>query len=224
MKTFKACVAAIALMLSVVSVADAASRVSSSRPSYTPSRSVSVSKPTYSAPKATSSNSYNGGSFFSSKPDVKAKPAPTLNLNKTPTAVQSKPTLKSLGFTKPAPVQTVRQPSVSASPKQYVKTPTATTSGGYYGPQYGSSGMGASIAGGALGAFGGMMIYDALTADKQSGMTAAQTQATIDNAKQDQRIEDKLDLLIADQDKRPCLLPQDAPLVMDPKYYCGDNK
>lgn len=264
MKTFKACVVGLALMLSVVGVADAKSKVSSrsfSKPS--------VSR-TFSAPKpASKPSSYNGGSFFfSSKPSAPKATAPSLNLNKTP-SVSSKPTLKSLGFTKPATVQTVRKPSVVASPKpasswfgqkRVVSTPTKTvvtrkvsspTSyrssrpvvvqrnyynnyGGYngynrgydrhYGGGYGyNSGMGTSMLGGALGAFGGMMIYDALTdnsAEKALQAQVNQLQATNNNLIQ----------VIGNQNTTPvvqqpqCFLPPDAPLMMDPKFYCSPVK
>ena len=247
MNKFKAVVAGLLLAVTVVSVADAKSRSSSSRSSFSASKSYSVSsKPAASKP------SYNGGAFFSNKVDTKPKPA--LNLNKAPTAVQSKPTLKSLGFTKPtqtvkAPTKVVSTPAKTVvtrkvvSPVRTVQRPKNVTviqknyysggaygrsgynrgyGGGYYGPQYGNSGMGASIAGGALGAFGGMMLYDALTDDKQGAMTAAQTQAIVDNAKQDQRIEDKLDALLSEKER--CVLPPNAPLMMNPDYYCGDKK
>jgi hypothetical protein len=275
MKTFKACVVGLALMLSVVSVVDAKSRVSSSSRSFS---KPSVSR-TYTAPKpAKPSNSYNGGSFFSSKPSAPKATAPSLNLNKAP-AVQSKPTLKSLGFTKPATGQTVNRPSAVASPKPYVKAPTPVTKtssswfgqkkvvstptktvvtrkvsspvayrssrpvviqrnyynnyggyngynrgyGGHYGGGYGyNSGMGTSMLGGALGAFGGMMIYDALTdnsAEKALQAQVNQLQAT--NNSLIQTLGNQSNPVVQ---QPQCFLPPDAPLMMDPKFYCQPAK
>lgn len=293
MNKFIAGVMGFLMMGMIVVEADAASRVSSSsRSSFSSSRSYSAPSRSYSAPKAVAApkaaSSYNGNSFFSSKPTAPKASAPTLNLDKAP-SVQSKPTLKSLGFTKPAPVQTVRQPSVNVSPKPYVKSPTATTSGGwfgqkkvmstptktvvtrkvsspvaykntyrprnvtviqrnyygnsyggyngynrgygsgYYGPQYGNSDMGASMLGGALGAFGGVMIYDAFTGN--SAEKALQAQVNQLSASQ-QAMNNNLLLMNQSNNttsttpvvqKPQCFLPPDAPLMMDPKFYCGGN-
>lgn len=278
MKTFKALAVALLMMTTVVGVADAKSRVSSSRSSY------SSSKSSYTAPKPSASkpSSYNGGSFFDSKPKASA-----------PTQTQSKPTLKSLGFTKPASTPTVSsrnavgsynaaptkttttsggwfsQKRVSSTPTykapaRKVMSPTAYRSqprnvtviqrnyyggnsygynrgygGGYGGSYYGNSGMGSSMLGSFTGTLGGMMLFHALTTPHSTaagGMNAAQTQAMLDNAKQDQRIEDKLDLLLKEPQKpavvepqvasqtQPCYLPQDAPLMMDTKFYCEQPK
>lgn len=102
MKTFKAIAVSVLMMFSVVGVADAASRVSSSsRSSFSSSRSYSSPK-TYAAPKA----AYTA---------PRAAPSP------------SKPTLKSLGFGKPASTQTGSRPSVSAT-----QSKTTSTSGGWF--------------------------------------------------------------------------------------------
>lgn len=278
----KKLIAGLMLMFAVVSVADAASRVSSSRSSFKPSASRAYSAPKQTAPKA--SGGYSGSSFFNSKPAASSQPA-------------VKPTLKSLGFTKPqvsgrpASVQTVVRPSVNVSPKTYSaprvvtspvqkttstsggwfaqkrvsSTPTSTVRsgyvtrkvvsptvyrsrpvviqrnyynyggyngynrgyGGYYGGGYGyNSGFGTNFMGSALGTFAGMSIYNSLT---NHSATAAQ----IADAKQDQRIEDKMDQILANQQRgaapvgvtpvayQPqCAYPQDAPLVMSYSFYC----
>jgi hypothetical protein len=117
--------------------------------------------------------------------------------------------------------------------------------GGYnYGGGYGYNpygGFGSSFA----GTLGGMMMYNALfnhSSHTSSGATAAQ----IEQAKTDQRIEDKLDALkenqnriaynnaapvqqgmvmavppVASQAQPQCYLPEDAPLMMNPQFYCG---
>lgn len=253
MKIFKALIVSVVFMFGLVSIADAASRVSS--------RSSSFSSRSYSSPKSYSAPKSSG-------------------------SVSSKPTLKSLGFSKPAAVQTAPRSVVNVSPKpqktttssgggwfskrSVSSTPTTTTTykpaprvvsspvsykrnvtvvqknyyGGYNGngynrgysygqPNYGnhyysgSSGFGSSFA----GTLGGMAVYHALTSggSHNSGATAAQ----IEQAKQDQRIEDKLDALKDNQDRNSyaavqqpvmqapqCLLPPDAPLMMSPSFYC----
>lgn len=88
-----------------------------------------------------------------------------------------------------------------------------------------------------VGAIGGMMVYNALTGHNNHSSGASATQ--IEQAKQDQRIEDKLDRVL-DQQQAPappvvmaqapmvqqavqqpqCQLPEDAPLMMAPSFYC----
>lgn len=110
--------------------------------------------------------------------------------------------------------------------------------GGYgYNSYGGYSSAGSSFLSGAAGAVGGMMLYNALTTphhNVNSGATAAQ----IEQAKTDQRIEDKLDMqnqLLMQQNAQTvatapvvmqqpqCFLPPDAPLMMSPQFYCGVN-
>lgn len=261
MKTFKAILIASALVFGIAGVADAKSRVSSSsRSSFSSSRSYSAPK-TYAAPKA---------------------------------AAPSKPTMKSLGFGKPASTQTVSRPAVSVSPSK-----TTTTSGGWFsrknvsssptpayktparkvsspvayrsqpqrnvtviqrnyyggnngysrgynsgnygygGGYYGRSGGGMGDA--FIGTMGGMMMYNALfnnhgSSHSSGGASAAQ----IEQAKQDQRIEDKLDRVLDQQPQNvgvmpvaqapsvvaqpQCYLPEDAPLMMSPSFYCQPQK
>lgn len=102
--------------------------------------------------------------------------------------------------------------------------------GGYYNRS--SGGMGDAF----VGAIGGMMVYNALTGHNShsSGNASA---AQIEQAKQDQRIEDKLDRVLDQQQTQPvgvapvmaaapvvaqpqCFLPEDAPLMMSPSFYC----
>ncbi|UAV89897.1 hypothetical protein REC_27 [Pseudomonas phage REC] len=109
--------------------------------------------------------------------------------------------------------------------------------GGYGYYPYGGYGYGGnSFVSGALGAVGGVMLYNALTTPHHtsSGASAAQ----IEQAKSDQRIEDKLDFqnqLLMQQrtqtaaaapvvmQQPQCYLPPDAPLMMNPQFYCGVN-
>lgn len=110
--------------------------------------------------------------------------------------------------------------------------------GGGYGGHYGGSSFGDSM----MGTMAGMMMFNALTSNHHSGSGNASA-VQIEQAKQDQRIEDKLDALKENQDRvgynnstpvqsgqvmamapvapQPqCFLPEDAPLVMSPKFYC----
>ena len=267
MKKFIAGVMGFLMMGMVVVEAEAASRVSSpSRSSFSSSRSSSMSssRSTYSAPKSYSAPAVSAPSRSSTS---------------------SNPGLKALGFSKPAPAQTVSRPSASVSSSR----PTSTVSTGWFGKKsvssspapsyrapvrqvsspvsyrntmssrprttviqrntyvnyggyngynrgyggygynpYGGYGYGGnSFVSGALGAVGGVMLYNALTTPHHtnSGATAAQ----IEQAKSDQRIEDKLDFQnqLLMQQKAPvvaqqpqCYLPPDAPLMMSPSFYC----
>jgi tetrahydromethanopterin S-methyltransferase subunit D len=68
--------------------------------------------------------------------------------------------------------------------------------------------------GGALGAFGGMMIYDALTSNNETKHLEAKMNTILANQQLQQKV------VQAPQ----CFLPADAPLVMDPKFYCEQPK
>jgi hypothetical protein len=267
MKKIIAGVMGFLMMGMIVVEAGAASRVSSSSRSYSSSSSRSYSSPSrsnYSAPKSYS---------------APAASAPSR---------QSNPTLKSMGFARPASTQTVSKPSaglsssrptstvstgwfgkksVSSAPARQVSSPVAYRSvsssprttviqrnyysnsygghngynrgyGGYgYNPYGGYSSGGSSFLYGAAGAMGGMMLYNALSTphhNVNSGAIAAQ----IEQAKTDQRIEDKLDMQnqLLMQQRQPtvatapvvmqqpqCFLPPDAPLMMSPQFYCGVN-
>lgn len=265
-------------MVVAVAEAGAASRSSSSsRSSFSSSRSSSssFSRPSstpksYSAPKAT---------------------APVRS------GTSSNPGLKALGFSKPAPTQTVSRPSagvsssrptstvstgwfgkksVSSAPASTYRAPVRQVSspvsyrsnrsvprttviqrnyysnsyggyngynrgyGGYgYNPYGGYNSGGNSFLYGAAGAVGGMMLYNALTTPHQTGAGSGATAAQIEQAKTDQRIEDKLDMqnqLLMQQrntqtvaaapvvmQQPQCFLPPDAPLMMSPQFYCGVN-
>ena len=118
--------------------------------------------------------------------------------------------------------------------------------GGYgYNPYGGYSSGGSNFMYGAAGAIGGMMLYNAL-ATPHHGVNSGASAAQIEQAKTDQRIEDKLDALKEDQNRiaynnstpvqtgrtlaippvvqQPqCFLPTDAPLMMNPQFYCGGS-
>lgn len=266
MNKFKALIAGVMLAVTVVGAADAATRVSSSR---------SYSAPKMSAPKTTpkaTSSSYNGGSFFNSKPA-----APTSSV--APKTSNQK--LKEMGFQKPASTPTVSNRSVPVSSNVYKSAPTktTTTSGGwftqkkvssvpapkpvyarkvvsptsyktsyrpkqvviqrnyynyggyngynrgygrnYYGNGYGYNSGGSGFGSSLMGAFAGMMIYDALTDNSaEKALQAQVNQLTATNT------------LLLNQNvatpavtaKPQCYLPEDAPLMMSPSFYCEQPK
>lgn len=276
MKKFIAGVMGFLMVGMVVVEAEAASRSSSSRSSFSSSRS----------------SSFSSSSRASSTPKSYAAPKAASTPSRSN---QTNPGLKALGFSKPAPVQTVsRQPasvsssrstssvstgwfgkkSVSSAPVNSYRPPVRKVSspmsrpaynhrttvvnrnyysnsyggyngynrgyGGYgYNPYGGYNSGGGSFLYGAAGAVGGMMLYNALTTPhvNTNGMNSGATAAQIEQAKTDQRIEDKLDmqnqLLMQRQpiaagtpvvmQQPQCFLPPDAPLMMSPQFYCGVN-
>lgn len=264
MKKIIAGVMGFLMMGMIVVEAGAATRVSSSSRS-SPSRG-------YSAPKQYSA------------PAVSAPSRST----------SSNPGLKALGFSKPAPTQTVSRPSVSApssrptstvntgwfgkksvssvpaykAPVRKVSSPvgysynrsvyssprTTVIQRNYYGNSYGGyngynrgyggygyggyNSGGSSFLYGAAGTVGGMMLYNAMSTPHHYGASSGATAAQIEQAKTDQRIEDKLDMqnqLLMQQrqstvatapvvmQQPQCYLPPDAPLMMSPQFYCGVN-
>lgn len=114
--------------------------------------------------------------------------------------------------------------------------------GGYYGPHYGynsySSGFGSSF----MGTLGGMMMYNALFNNHSTHTSSGATAAQLEQAKADQRIEDKLDRVLDQQNQTQgvmpmavaaapqvvaqpqCYMPEDAPLMMSPSFYCEPSK
>lgn len=119
--------------------------------------------------------------------------------------------------------------------------------GGYYGNGYGYNSYGSVFGSSFAGTLGGMMVYNALFNNHSSTSTNASA-AQIEQAKTDQRIEDKLDALREDQNRisynnsapvqqgmvlaappvtavqSQCYLPEDAPLMMNPSFYCTPTK
>lgn len=238
------------LMVGMIAVeADAASRVSSSRSSFSSSRSsYSTPKSSYSAPKPSAPSRSSVGT--SSNPGLKAlgfsRPATNQTVKSGPSASLS-PSPKNTTTTSGGWFSQKRVSSTPAykppvrkvmSPTNYRSQPRNVTviqrnyygnsyggyngynrgyGGGYYGNHYGNSGMGTSMLGGALGAFGGMMIYDALTSNNE----AKHLEAKMDTILANQQLQQK----VPSQAQAPqCFLPQDAPLVMDPKFYCEQPK
>lgn len=155
-----------------------------------------------------------------------------------------------------APVRQVSSPVAYRSSRSVSSTPRTTviqrnyysnSYGGYNGYNRGYGGYGynpygyysnggSSFLYGAAGAVGGLMLYNALTTPHVSnhGVNSGASASQIEQAKADQRIEDKLDFqnqLLMQQ--RPtvsqapvvqqpqCYLPPDAPLMMNPQFYCG---
>lgn len=198
-------------------------------PSVTaPRPSASVSSSSYSRPTSSVSTGWFG------KKSVSSTPANTYR----------------------APVRQVSSPVAYRSSRSVSSTPRTTviqrnyysnSYGGYNGYNRGYGGYGHypyggyysggnSFLYGAAGAVGGLMLYNALTTPHVSnhGVNSGATAAQIEQAKADQRIEDKLDFqnqLLMQQ--RPtvaqapvvqqpqCYLPPDAPLMMNPQFYCG---
>ena len=73
-------------------------------------------------------------------------------------------------------------------------------SGSYGGGHGGGSGLGTSILGGAAGAVGGMMLYDALTDDEgEKALKMQQEQKLVDDAKAQQERDDKMDQILENQ-------------------------
>lgn len=106
--------------------------------------------------------------------------------------------------------------------------------GGYGGGMGGGSGLGTSLLGGAAGAIGGMMLYNALTDHNKPATTQTTTQTVmpaqeVAQIQQEQRIEDKLDQVNEKLDNaapqtamagpQGYSLPSDAPLMMSPDFY-----
>lgn len=268
MKKIIAGVMGFLMMGMIVVEAGAASRVSSSsRSSYS-----SSSRSSYSAPKQYSAPAVSAPSrSTSSNPGLKAlgfsKPAPTQTVSRPSASVpSSRPTStvntgwfgkKSVSSAPAykAPVRKVSSPVGYSSNRSVYSSPRTTviqrnyygnSYGGYngynrgYGGGYGYGGYnsgGSSFLYGAAGAVGGMMLYNALSTPHHYGASSGATAAQIEQAKTDQRIEDKLDMQnqLLMQQRQPavatpvvmqqpqCFLPPDAPLMMNPQFYCGGN-
>jgi len=104
--------------------------------------------------------------------------------------------------------------------------------GGGYGGGMGGPGLGSMLLAGAGGAILGNMLYNGFShTPAHSGGTTRTTDTVTpvqaDQIRQEQRIEDKLDQVNDKLDAQPTAmagpqgysLPDDAPLVMDPKFY-----
>lgn len=222
MKKYISLVLAAFLTMSVVAEVSAKS-FSSGRSSFSSSRSFSKPAAVKSAPvvrSAPAAPKY-------SAPRVVSKPG-------KPAAVVSRPTVKS-----PAANTSFKRPVVRSAPVRKVTSPTTirkTTivqknyygsryngyaNGGYnrnygygngYGGNYGGgSGMGSTIIGSALGAYGGMMIYDALNGEDKPQEAVPQDSFTQDGAP----VETPAEPTGFGQ----FVLPSDAPLMMDPSFY-----
>lgn len=244
------------LMVGMIAVeADAASRVSSSRSSFSSSRSsYSAPKSTYSAPKQQAGTSSNPGlkALGFSKPastptvsnrsvSASSKPVPVAKTTTTSGGWFSQKRVSSTPAYKP-PVRKVISPTAYRSQPRNVTVIQRNYygnsyggyngynrgyGGGYYGNHYGGSGMGTSMLGGALGAFGGMMIYDALTSNNETKHLEAKMNTILANQQIQNQNLSLLEQKVPVQQPQvvpQCFLPQDAPLVMDPKFYCEQPK
>lgn len=235
---------------------------SSSRSSYSAPKSYSA--PAVSAPsRSTSSNPGLKSLGFSrpastptvSRPSASVSSSRPASTSSVSTGWFGKKTVSSAPVSYRAPVRQVSSPvqyrnTLSSRPRTTViQRNTYVNYGGYngynrgyggygYNP-YGGYGYGGnSFVSGALGAVGGVMLYNALTTPHHTGVNSGATAAQIEQAKTDQRIEDKLDMqnqLLMQQrtqtvaaapvvmQQPQCFLPPDAPLMMSPQFYCGVN-
>lgn len=243
---------------------------SSSRSSY------SAPKSSYSAPKQQAGTSSNPGlkalgfSRPATNPTVSSRPSanPSPSVSKTTTTSGgwfSKKTVSSAPAYK-APARKVMSPTSYRSDTTYRSQPRNVTviqrnyyggnsygynrgyGGGYYGHGYGYNSYGSGFGSSFAGTLGGMMMYNALFNNHSSHASSGATAQQIEQAKQDQRIEDKLDRVLDQQPQgvmpmavaqqapvvtaqpqvasqaQPCYLPEDAPLMMNPKFYCEGVK
>lgn len=237
------------LMVGMIAVeADAASRVSSSRSSFSSSSRSSYSAPksSYTAPKQQAGTSSNPGlkalgfgkpasAQTASRPAASAS-SNSLNLSK-PQPV-AKTTTTSGGFFSKKGVSSTPARKVS-SPTSYKSQPRNVTviqrnyyggnsygynrgyGGGYYGNGYGYNSSGSGFGSSLMGAFAGMMIYDALTdSSAEKALQAQVNQLTASN--------NTLLMMnqapVAKPQAAPCFLPTDAPLMMIPSFYCEQPK
>lgn len=239
------------------------SSYSSSRSYSSPSRASSTPK-SYSAPsRSTSSNPGLKALGFSkpastptvSRPSASVSSSRPASTSSVSTGWFGKKTVSSAPVSYRAPVRKVSSPiqyrnTLSSRPRTTViQRNTYVNYGGYngynrgyggygYNPYGGYSSGGSSFLYGAAGAVGGMMLYNALTTPHHTGASSGATAAQIEQAKTDQRIEDKLDMqnqLLMQQrtqtvaaapvvmQQPQCFLPPDAPLMMSPQFYCGVN-
>ncbi|QNO00754.1 hypothetical protein phiPsa397_029 [Pseudomonas phage phiPsa397] len=247
MKTFKALAVALLMMTTVVGVVDAKSRVSS-RSSYSAPK-MSASK--VSAPKPSSNQKLKDMGFTkpASIPTVSNRSVPVSSNvyksapTKTTTTSGGWFTQKKVSSTpapKPVYARKVSSPTAyktSYRPKQVVIQRNYYNYGGYngynrgyggryYGNGYGYNSGGSGFGSSLMGAFAGMMIYDALTDSSAEKALQAQVNALTANQ---QATNNALLMMnqapVAKPQVEPqCYLPEDAPLMMNPKFYCEQPK
>lgn len=263
MKKFMSCVLGALMVLSVA--AQAASFSSGSRGgSFSSGSRSSFSAPKVTAaPRAASSSSNAGLKSLgfakpASQPTV-TRPAAAVSSNSKPAAMTSstsggwfsKKTVSSAPAYK-APIRSVSSPvtvhrTVVVQRNYYGGSYGHNGYGynSYYGPHYGYGGYGGGFGSSFAGTLGGLMMYSALT-NNHSSHTVNASAVQIEQAKQDQRIEDKLDRVIDQQNQingvmaqgapvvaqtqvvaqaaPQCFLPEDAPLMMNTSFYCQPAK
>lgn len=175
---------------------------------------------------AVEAKSYSRSSSFSSKPKSYSSGSRGVVSKPRYSAPKSVAPRKAVVSTPNRPAASVPRSSVSGSPARYrtpanASRPNNTTviqknyyggnngyrgngggynGGGYGGGMGGGSGLGTSILGGAAGAVGGMMLYDALTEDEgEKSLKMQQEQKLVEEAKDQQARDDKLDQLVESQ-------------------------
>lgn len=100
--------------------------------------------------------------------------------------------------------------------------------GGYYGNGYGYNSGGSGFGSSLMGAMAGMMLYDALTDNSAEKALQAQVNALTANQ---QATNNALLMMNQAPSAKPqavpqpkCYLPEDAPLMMLPSFYCEQPK
>lgn len=246
MKTFKALAVALLMMTTVVGVADAKSRSSvSSRSSYSAPKT-SAPKPSVQAPKTSNQKLKEMGFTKPASAQTVSKPNVGVSSKQAAAPIAKTTTTSGGWFSK----KSVSSAPAYKAPARKVVSPTAYKSkrnvtviqrnyygnnyggyngynrgygGGYYGNGYGYNSSGSGFGSSLMGAFAGMMIYDALTDNSAEKALQAQVNALTANQ---QATNNTLLMMNQKAVEAPvvapqCFLPQDAPLMMDPKFYCG---
>lgn len=123
---------------------------------------------------------------------------------------RARPTAKTYNTPKSVAPQSTRVPARNTTviQKNYYNTVnhrgynSPMYGGGGYGGMGGGSGLGTSILGGAAGAVGGMMLYDALTTDEgEKALKMQEQQQVVQEAKEEQARDDKLEQIEQNQEK-----------------------
>lgn len=121
---------------------------------------------------------------------------------------RARPTAKTYNTPKSVAPQSTRVPARNTTviQKNYYNTTnhrgynSPMYGGGGYGGMGGGSGLGTSILGGAAGAVGGMMLYDALTTDEgEKALKMQEQQQVVQEAKEEQARDDKIDQILENQ-------------------------
>lgn len=181
-----------------------------------PASATTVSKPSVSAsskanPNITPKTTTTSSGWFSKK---------TTNVSSAPAykAPQRKVVSPSAYKAKPRNVVVIQRNYYGGSSYGYNRN----YGGGYYGNGYGYNSGGSGFGSSLMGAFAGMMIYDALT--DNSAEKALQAQVNQLTATNTLLLNQNVAQAPAAAAKPQCWLPEDAPLMMSPSFYCQPAK